>query len=387
LNAKAGEAHVVIAYKYLPQYRLRFFSRLREELASTGIRLTLVHGQPSPREALRSDTRTLDWAVEKRNRVFSIGRHELIWQPCLRLAANADLVIVEQASRLLVNYVLMALQACGAAKVAFWGHGENLQRHRAHRIGESVKRLVSRYPHWWFAYTEPTKARVERLGYPRERITVVQNAIDTYDLEAACRNVGGDELAAFRRRHELGNGPLGIFVGGLYLEKRLQFLLEASDVVAARLPDFRLLIIGDGPERQHVVAQAAEREHVRYLGPLFDHEKVVALAASSAMLMPGVVGLAVLDAFAARTPMITSAVDYHSPEIDYLVDGYNGIVAPDPNALCDYADRVVDVLTDAQLQSHLVTGCADAAATFTNEAMVSRFAEGVRAALQASRGR
>jgi glycosyltransferase involved in cell wall biosynthesis len=327
----------------------------------------------------------LDWAVEKPNRVLSIGGHELVWQPCVRLAADADLVIVEQASRLLVNYVLMALQACGAVRVAFWGHGENLQRHRAHRTGESVKRLVSRYPHWWFAYTDPTKTRVEQLGYPSDRITVVQNAIDTHELEAACRHVGDDELEAFRRQHKLGSGPLGIFVGGLYAEKRLQFLLEASDLVARRLPGFRLLVIGDGPVRPTVVAQTAEREHVRYLGPLFEREKAVALAASSAMLMPGVVGLAVLDAFAARVPMITAALDSHGPEIDYLVDGLNGIIAPDPDALCDYADRVVEVLADAELRNHLVAGCADAAATFTNEAMVSRFAEGVRAALEASR--
>lgn len=387
MDARAGEAHVVIACTSLAHYRVPFFSRLREELASSGIRLTLVHGRPTRRGGPRSNTRTLDWAVEKPNRVLSIGGHELVWQPCVRLAADADLVIVEQASRLLVNYVLMGLQACGAVRVAFWGHGRNLQRHRAHRVGESVKRLVSRYPHWWFAYTDPTKARVARLGYPGDRITVVQNAIDTHGLETVCRSIGDDELAAFRRRHELGSGPLGVYVGSLYADKRLQFLVEASDLVAQRLPDFRLLVIGDGPERRTVVAQAAQRGHLRYLGPLFDREKAVALTASRAMLMPGVVGLAVLDAFAARVPMITTALDSHGPEIDYLVDGRNGVVAPDPGAVDEYADRVVDVLTDGRLHGRLAAGCAQAARTFTNEAMVSRFAAGIRAALAAGRDR
>jgi glycosyltransferase involved in cell wall biosynthesis len=371
----------VIAYKSLPHYRLRFFSQLREELAAMGIRLTLVHGQPSPSEALRSDTGTLQWAIEQRNRVFSIGKRELIWQPCVRLAANADLVIVEQASRLLVNYALMALQMCGAARVAFWGHGANLQSHRAHRTGELVKRLLSRHPHWWFAYTERTKARVERLGYPRERITVVQNAIDTHDLETACQAVTDEEIAEFHRRYALGTGPVGIFVGGLYADKRLPFLFAASDLIARRYPGFRLLVIGDGPERSDVVARAAQRDHVRYLGPLFDREKAVALAASRVMLMPGLVGLAVLDAFAARVPMITTAVDFHSPEIDYLADGRNGIVTPDPDDVEAYAQRALDVLIDPALQDRLVRGCEAAAAKYTNEAMVSRFAEGVRAAL------
>jgi glycosyltransferase involved in cell wall biosynthesis len=381
MNANAANPVVLIAYKSLPQYRVRFFAALRERLAADGIDLVLVHGQPAKREAARRDTAELDWALRRRNRVLSLGRRDLIWQPCIRLALQADLVIVEQASRLLVNYPLLALQALGAARVAFWGHGANLQHHRAHRAGELVKRFVSRHPHWWFAYTARARARVEELGYPGQRITVVQNAIDTRALEAACESVGAGEIEAFRRRHGLGAGPVGIFVGGLYADKRLPFLLEASDLIAGQLPDFRLLVIGDGPERAEFAARAAGREHVRILGPLFDREKAVALATARVMLMPGLVGLAVLDAFAARVPMITTAVEFHSPEIDYLVDGRNGIVAPDPEDAGAYADRVVSVLTDAALEARLAQGCAEAAALYTNEAMVSRFAEGVRAAL------
>jgi L-malate glycosyltransferase len=39
------------------------------------------------------------------------------------------------------------------------------------------------------------------------------------------------------------------------------------------------------------------------------------------MLMPGLVGLAVLDAFADGIPRVTTVIEYHSPEIEYLVPG------------------------------------------------------------------
>ena len=118
-------------------------------------------------------TSSRPWGTARANLVIYGGRHELIWQPCLKEAMNADLVIVEQASRLLVNYALLGLQAARMTKVAFWGHGANLQRHSANALSESVKRVVSRHPHWWFAYTDGCRDRVAGIGYPADRITVV----------------------------------------------------------------------------------------------------------------------------------------------------------------------------------------------------------------------
>ena len=384
-DAAARRRRVVIVYKSLPHYRVEFYSRLRARLAAAGVDLTLVYGQASAAEATRADEADLDWAEKVHNRFFRIGRRELVWQPCVGRAREADLVIVEQASRLLVNYVLLLLQAAGAARVAFWGHGANLQRHTAHRAGEYVKRVASRFPHWWFAYTEGAKRRVVALGYPPERVTVVQNAIDTTELAALAAGVTDAEVAAFRQRLSLGGGPVGIFVGGLYAEKRLPFLFDAADRLHAQLPDFRLIVVGSGPDRPAVERAVATRSYARYLGPLFGREKAVALKSSAVFLMPGLVGLAVLDAFAAELPLVTTAVDFHSPEIEYLRDGDNGILverAEDPAA---YAGAVSAVLENSTLRERLVAGCRRDAAIYTVAAMAERFADGVLTALDAGR--
>lgn len=377
--------HVLIAYKSLPRYRLEFFHGLRERLAEENIDLSLTYGQPTAQDAQRRDTGMLPWAESVPNTVWTLGSRELIWQPCLAQARRADLVIVEQASRLLLNYVLLLRQAVSAGRVAFWGHGANLQRHRAHAGAEFIKRHVSRHPHWWFAYTEGTRARIETLGYPSGRITVVQNAIDTTGLREARRELNGGAALNIRREFRLGDGPVAAFVGGLCADKRLGFLMCAADEIARARPDFRLLVIGDGPQRREVERWAASRPHVRYLGPLFGEEKVAALAVASVMLIPGVVGLAVLDAFALEIPLVTTASDSHGPEIEYLIDGTNGLIVDRPDDVPVYAAAVLRLLSDDGLLDGLRRGCRQAAERYTNEEMIERFTGGVVAALAAPR--
>jgi glycosyltransferase involved in cell wall biosynthesis len=375
--------HVLIAYKSLPNYRVQFFERLRERLADDGIELALVYGQGTARDAHRNEGAHVTWGIQRSNRVLHAGGRELVWQPCLGEARRADLVVVEQASRLVVNYFLLAGQRFGLGNVAFWGHGANLQKHTASPTSEWLKRKVSRLPHWWFAYTDGSKARVAALGYPPERITVVQNAQDTELLAAAVAAVSSSEKERFRAEHGLGSGPVGLFLGSLSREKRIEFLLDSASRVAAVRPDFRLLVVGDGEARENLVAAAAVQPWVKYLGRVDAlHERALALAVSDVVLMPGLVGLVALDSFAARVPLMTTAVNFHSPEFEYIEDGVNGIVAPDPNDVAAYAALAVEVMTSEQRRGRLVQGCADASRTFTLGAMVDRFADGLHSALE-----
>src|SRR5690606_5628088 len=101
-------------------------------------------------EAAKSDAVDVPWGAKIRNRHIRFGQKSLTWQPCLSLLQGADLVIVEQASRHLLNYVLLVCQAFGVHKVAFWGHGRNLKESAASPLGEYLKSITSRHVHWWF---------------------------------------------------------------------------------------------------------------------------------------------------------------------------------------------------------------------------------------------
>lgn len=373
---------VLIAYKSLPKYRVRFFEELRERLAADGVSLQLIYGQGSRRDAQRQEGAALEWGTRRRNRALHWGPYELIWQPCVREAIAADLVIVEQASRLLVNYLLLTLQAVRMTKVAFWGHGANLQRHSAVGPAESVKRMISRYPHWWFAYTEGCRQRVAEIGYPAERITVAQNAQDTEYLAEAVGAARAEGVCKLREEYALGSGPVGLFLGSLVEDKRLPFLLQAASRVVAARPDFRLLVAGDGPLRPLVIQAAGRHSWLTYLGRVDEMaQRALVLAASDVLLIPGLVGLVALDSLAAAVPLITTAVDFHSPEIEYIEDGVNGVIVKDPDDPAAYASMVLQVIDNQETHDKLVRGCCATRGAYTLAGMVDRFADGVEKAL------
>lgn len=361
-------AKVLIVQESLPQYRVPFFDGLRDRLDSDGILLDVAHGRPAAEVGARRDGGFLDWSVRLRNHRAHLGSHPVVWQPVYRLSTGYDLVIVEQASRLLVNYALLARQRRRGPDVAMWGHGRARPAgpSTASRFGHAVKAGVSRLPHWWFAYTEGGAEQVRRLGFPTERISVVQNSADTSWAE-----------------HTIPTRVPGrcVFIGSLYPGKGIDFLIAAADRVASRVPDFSLVIVGDGPQRSQVETWAANRPYLRPTGPLFGRAKAEELTAAQLVLAPGVVGLAVLDSFAAAAPMVTTDVPFHGPEIEYLEHGRNGWIVPD--RVDAFAETVENLLERPDLVSSARDACRTAAERYSLEAMTDRFTEGVLAAVRA----
>lgn len=377
--------NVAIVTESLRQYRVPFYELLKSRLEATGVDLRLIYGAPDPAEASKADAVDIDWGTRIRNRHIRFGGRTVTWQPCLGLVRDADLIIVEQASRHLVNYVLLAQQMLGRQKIAFWGHGRNFQDLRASRLGEAVKRQLSKRVHWWFAYNDLSADVVRSLGFPAERITSVQNAIDTTQLTKWREDLTQQDLVAVRRSLGITGTNTCVFAGALYKAKRLDYLVSVGDLLAARLPDFELLVVGDGPERPYLEAEARTRRWLHVLGPRFDEQKVSALALGRLLLIPGLVGLAVLDAFALELPLIAVAGQQHSPEIYYLRAGVNGLLLGHEATPKDYAEAVVGLLTNEPERQKLVEGCRDSRDKYTIEGMVERFASGIESALSLGR--
>lgn len=361
---------MVIVQERLPHYRLALFEQIRRQLAGEGIDLAVIHGHAQCQATSPRAESQLPWARVVDNRVFATGRSALVWQPVVKMTADADLVIVEQASRMAANYVLLARQGLGGPRVAFWGHGANLQSTGtpASCASELLKRSVSRRPHWWFAYTEGSARRVEALGFPADRVSVVQNAADTSLIDAA---------TALRDPFRC------IFVGSLYAAKRLDIVFEAADLVAAHEPRFELTIVGDGEQRSYVKAQAARRPYVEYAMSLYGKELGAELKASSLMLLPGAAGLGILDGFAAGLPVVAIDADGHGPEIEYLDRDRNGLLVT--GAAPEFADAVLRAL-DPSTNDRLRRGCEQTAHEITLDEMVRRFCIGIQSALRAKAG-
>ena len=111
------------------------------------------------------------------------------------------------------------------------------------------------------------------------------------------------------------------------------------------------------------------------MGNQFEQSKATYFKLSNVFMMPGLVGLAILDAFATDTPMITTSYPYHSPEIEYLINGENGVITE--NNLESYVDGVLGVLTNDSFSEKLVEGCQRATKQYTVETMLNNFSDGI----------
>ena len=370
---------VSILYKHLPHYRVDFFNGLHATLTERHIDLDLLYGK-SPSVPKRDEV-DLDWARPVPNRIYGWGGWSLCWEQVPDDIYQSDLIVLMQENRVVSNHVLQVRAKARHRKIAFWDHGLNLQAPPL-SVGNIIKKMYTGSAFWWFAYTESVKKWLVGTGFPPDHITVVQNAIDTTFLRNQSAQVDDGTLSRLRASLGIGLGPIGLFCGGMYKEKRLPFLLKACEGIRKAVPGFEMIFIGDGTH-SHLVAEAArDLPWIHYIGPMFGANVVPYMKLADVFLMPGLVGLAVLDAFAMEKPFITTDYPYHSPEIEYLVNGENGIMTR--NSIKAFVAGVVEVLSSVDLQRRIRQGCQKAAMTYTVEQMVQNYAAGIEQALAAN---
>jgi glycosyltransferase involved in cell wall biosynthesis len=180
---------------------------------------------------------------------------------------------------------------------------------------------------------------VERLGWPAAKIEASYNAVDV-DRAAVAAPPG--------LRERLGGSatrPLVLTPARLDAQKGHRVLLEA----AAEVPDACFLLAGEGPEREGLEAEARRLgldDRVRFLGRREDVPQL--LAAADVFALPSLYegsSLAVLEAMAAGTPVVSSAIG----GTDELVeDGRSGLLVP-PGDSAALAAALRRLLADREL--------------------------------------
>ena len=129
--------------------------------------------------------------------------------------------------------------------------------------------------------------------------------------------------------------PLVLFAGRHIPEKRAELVPAAVAAARASVPGLRGLILGDGPERDKVIAAIAEEgagDFVDAPGFVAWEEVESAFERASCHLLPSVregYGLVVIEAAAHGTPsVVLAAPDNAAAEL--VEDGVNGFVASSP---------------------------------------------------------
>jgi len=361
---------VVVIQTTVMHYRVPFFSALRKRLAEENIDLRLIHGRTARTDQFSS---ALPWS-ESFDKARTIGK--LVFHPVIRPLFEADLIIVEDATKNLTNYLAFLIKSFGTGRFALWGHGRNLQARKEGTASERLKVWLGRRSDWYFAYTANVKQDLVSRGYSRDRITNVQNAI-----AAPEESPGRNAIEALRRTLSISpDAFVAVYCGNMYPNKQLGLLAECVQIAHRRMPSIRFVLSGGGPD-QYIAEELAHKfEYVDFVGPTFDQAKSALFGLSQISLMPGAIGLGILDAFHHSVPPVIVNNKFHGPEIAYLEDKINGLlVDEDPGAL---AEGICKLAADHSLYRRLQTGCKKTATQITMDAMVERFAGGVVDALE-----
>lgn len=215
----------------------------------------------------------------------------------------------------------------------------------------AINRLLRPWTTAWVAVTETQRGYlrgVKRL--PEARLHIIHNGID---VTRAGDEPGGGEVRA-RVREELGlpeNAPVVGCVAVLRPEKDLHTLVGAMQSVVTSIPEARLVLVGDGPERarlrqeilarglEHRVSLAGHRDDVTDVLSAFD----VVVSSSLVEALP----MAVLEAMAASLPVVATRVGAMTELVE---PEHNGLLVPkgDAPALALAITRVLGDLDTAR---------------------------------------
>jgi glycosyltransferase involved in cell wall biosynthesis len=358
----------------VPNYREAFFRRL----GAIGDRDYVVfYGEPEPGSGVVAAKPPYAFkSAFVRNRFMRVAGRRLVCQPVFRRVAfgGYDALVIGHEVKYFMNLALLFWFRMLGKPVLFWGFGTGQDFWDEERgpLGRAFTRLVNAGKHFlvrsasgYLAYTESGVANIERAGMRRDRIRVLNNTIDLDDEIASHRQAQSLDRAALR--HECGIAPDAVvftFVGRLLAGKRVEDLIRAAKSLRDDGIDTEIIVVGDGPERAALEREAGDAAWCHFLGAVHDVERISRIyRASDALVIPGYVGLAVNRGFAHGMPVITVESALHSPEIDYVEDGVNGLILPG---------------ADGGLRAGLREFTADAA---LRERMVAAFDDGVAAAL------
>lgn len=371
---------VAIIQTRLTAYREGFFEDLKEFCSKRNISLTLYCGVSSKTEKLRQDEGSLSWVTTIKSFSFRLFGVDLVWQALpWKSMSSFDLIIMQQENRILSNYRLFLIKG-QKTKLAFWGHGKNFQSNHPTGLRERFKEVVSLKVDWWFAYTQVTQKLLQERGFPSDRIVLVNNSTKTSYLKSLGAHKEAIEVE--RTKRILGFQPderIGLFCGNLATEKKIQFLIEACQQVKQEFKNFSLVIMGSGPLAPFVERQSKLHRWIRWVGRIHGQEKIQFFAVSDFLMGPGMVGLNIIDGFAAGLPLITTESHNHSPEIAYLENGLNGLMTPEN--VNDFVAGILSLLQDPVRLQNMSKEAFQTSQNYSLENMVKNFGGGILGAL------
>jgi len=369
-----SHAHRVLLQQIMWQpYRTPLARCLRER---DDLDVTAAYGLPQPGKALEpGDVSGILPVVALRN--YYIGRPAVavIQRGFVREVRSRryDAVIAAMDPRIVTN--LLAREVARRLRIAWvwWGHGIR-PRGRFRRLYAWMARDADST----ILYSEEGRQQLVAAGAPADRLFVAPNGLDTEAAAVLRRNV------PFEERTDV------LYVGRLIPAKRVEVLVEGFRLALPRLrSDTRLVIVGDGPERERLgrLALSLGDRVVFVPGTYDDAELAQHYGRAWVAVSPDKAGLSVMQSLGYGVPFVLTKGAMHGPEAAVIEHGVNGIWC-DRTGSEALADTLVCLCADRARASRMGTaGVETVERRFSVRAMAEGLAQAVHCGVVQRRSR
>ena len=162
------------------------------------------------------------------------------------------------------------------------------------------------------------------------------------------------------------------FCGRHEPRKGLEILLKAHQTLPA---DVHVWVASNGPDTERLKLEYAGDPRIEWLGRISDDEKVHYLRRASVFCAPSLggesFGVVLIEAMAARTPIVASALDGYK---NVATDGVNALL-PEPGDVEQLATALRRVLDDTDLAHRLVEAGRVHAAEFSMDSLARTYVD------------
>lgn len=208
-------------------------------------------------------------------------------------------------------------------------------------------------------------------GLTDQPIAIIPNGIDLSKYK-------------IRRTAKRDDTKTVLFIGRLERRKGVQYLLRAYAQLAQKNNNIRLIIAGDGGERERLelIAEDLKLPNVSFLGYVSEDLKLQLLAEADLLCSPAVFGesfgIVLLEAMATNTVCVAGN---NSGYID-LMQGIGGLSIANPHDTEEFARRLDLMLHETALRTLWQHWAKDYVQRFSYPRVVEQYEEFYREALQ-----
>lgn len=196
-----------------------------------------------------------------------------------------------------------------------------LNEHKGNPFTLFVKKWILKKMDGFFSYGTKSTALITELSGSSTKVLLENNAVDNERLNSVYKKYKGTQEYLSKSQRFPSNNF--IFVGRLVSEKNLKELIRTFAKVEKE--NWGLILVGTGPLRNELMAEALNLKNVFFEEPLPWYEVPKILAHANVLVLPSISepwGLVVNEAMACGLPVIVS--EACGSAHDLVIAGING---------------------------------------------------------------